>query len=853
MKPMLRMKNAFWKQIIRSTLFIPLVIFGTVLTNSCKDDFYYDDGEPEWLGASIYDHLQSLKTYTTYIQLIDDVGYTEVLSKTGSKTLFVADDEAFNRFYQRNAWGVTGYNQLSLAQKKTILNFSMINNAYILEVLANYNAFGGLILDGAMRRATAISVLDTIPFENGNNLPSGQYWDKFRGTGMHLLKDNTSWPLVHFLESHMANVGITDDDFKIITGIERSKGDAYIFNRKVIERDITCKNGYVHVLDDVLIPPVNMAEHIRTDESTTEFSALLERFTAPHFDADETQNYKILHPDFTDSIYTKKYFASYGTIENFIYPDGTEIKDELLLPFDPGWNSYVRLGNGNAIQPDMAAMLVPTDDAMTQYFEFGSGKILKDRYGSWENVPDDIISLFLKRHMRESFVESVPSQFNKLNDSENSPIIISPSEVVESYIGINGVVYHTSEVYPPDDYVSVYGPVLFSDKTLVYNWAIRENDFRLYLNSLVSLYSFFVPTDDFFDGYIDPIAYAKDVPGALKYWYNEEDKAVNATVYNYNKSTGEIGDSINVIENAAFLRNRLLDLLDAHIVVGDVESGNQYYFTKSGNALKVNGVGSGLKIQGGGNIEIGNTVNVTDVFNQSNGNTYFIDKPIQSPLKSTYSVLSETPEFSLFFELLSGFPSSSSSVVFVKKTNYYGIDFNIKFFNTFNYTLYVPTNEAMQTALDDRIIHTWDEINALEDPALKAQYIKELERFLRYHFQDNSVFIGGDILSVEYQTATIKLDEKPTQFRTYKDKYYKVGIENNGTDILLSTENYGTAQVVKDNGLYNILVRDYVFSNNPLSYEEIDGTGSGDAFANSRITTSSTAVIHQIDKVLKFE
>jgi uncharacterized surface protein with fasciclin (FAS1) repeats len=456
--------------------------------------------------------------------------------------------------------------------------------------------------------------------------------------------------------------------------------------------------------------------------------------------------------------------------------------------------------------------------------------------------------------MRESFIETVPSRFDKLNDSENSKILISTGDISDAYVGLNGIVYQTEDVYPPDDYESVYGPVLFSERAKIFNWVVRRKDYRLYLNSLISRYSFFVPSDDFFTNYIDPIAYAKDVKAVLKYWYNTEESTVNATVYAYNPDTGEIGDSIAVIDNYSYLTNRLLDLLDSHIIVGDVESGSPYHFTKNGNILKVEGSGIDLKVQGGNDIVRGITINVVDngLFEQQNGKTYFIDKPIQTPLRSVYKVLSETPEFSKFFGLLNEFAGTTSEI-FVKKINYYGIDFNIKFFNTFNYTVYVPTNEAIQAAIDEGLISDWDQINAITDETEKEAEIKKLERFLRYHFQDNSLIIGGESVNALYQTATIKTDELETQFGTYKDKYYRLQVNSDGDNIELSTENYGSANVIKDNDLYNIMTRDYVFSDNPQAYSEIDGSGVGKPFESSSITTASTAVIHQIDSVLRFE
>jgi hypothetical protein len=852
------MKKRFWKQYVRHLLLATTLLTASLWIVSCKDDYFYDEEEPGWLGASVYDYLKDNGNFSYYVRLIDDVGYTEVLAKTGSKTVFVADDAAFERFFQNNPWGVTGYNQLSLSQKKLILNFGMIDNAYLIETLANYYD-GSLVTGAAVRRATAISVLDSISYENGPKLPETSYWQKYNGKGIYLLKDDSSWPMVHFLQKPLTKAGISDTDFELITGVSRSGKDAHIFNIKIVERDITCKNGYVHVLENVLVPPTNMAEHLREYPKTQIFSGLMERFSAPFYDSEQTINYKKLNPGFNDSLFTKDYFAVLG---GAIYdPNLKVLSADMLLPYNPGWNSYryQRSGVASTLQSDMAAIFAPTDEAMEAYFNEGAGIILKERFGSWENVPNDIVMLLLKRHMRESFIESVPSRFPKLNDSENSRIPIAVEDVESCYVGVNGVVYHTKEVYPPDDYVSVYGPVLFSEQAQVFKWAVLQNDFRLYLNSLVSRYSFFVPTDEFFTNYLEPVSYGKDKPGMLKFWMNKVTGNVNATVYAYNPVTNVVGDSVAVITNTNFLSNRLLDLLDAHIVVGDVETGDRYYFTKGGNAVKVQGNLESLKVQGAHDIKLGTNIDVVRLYPQFNGNTYFINKPIQTSMQSVYKVLSTTPEFSEFFGLLSGFPSSSSSVIFMKTTNYYGIDFNIKFFNTFNYTVYVPTNEVLQAAIEQGIIPSWDSrpgilgINDMPAGPAKDEAIKKLERFLRYHFQDRSVFISGKSVDEVYQTATIKNDDVETQFRTYKNKYYKLGITGDGNGLDLSTEIYGAAKVKTDNGLYNIMTRDYVFSANPTSFKEIDDSGTGTPFTSSEIRTSSTAVIHQIDNILRFE
>ncbi len=96
---------------------LKVAFFGALLCYSCENtfkDIYGDvkeDQAPSWLGGSIYSELQSGDhldgTFSTYLRLIDDLGYAEILDKTGSKTIFPSNDEAFARFFAKNNWGVS--------------------------------------------------------------------------------------------------------------------------------------------------------------------------------------------------------------------------------------------------------------------------------------------------------------------------------------------------------------------------------------------------------------------------------------------------------------------------------------------------------------------------------------------------------------------------------------------------------------------------------------------------------------------------------------------------------------------------------------------------------------------------
>ena len=149
---------------IRHGAFGPMIAIGLMLGTatlfqSCEDDLL--TGQPSWLGNSIYDELDSDGNYKTVLRLIDDLGFHDKMSRTGSVTIFVADDAAFDQWFQTNKLGVRSYEQLSTAQKKQLLNKSMINNAYLIELMSNVSA-DPPEAGKAMRRPNSSSVFDSI-------------------------------------------------------------------------------------------------------------------------------------------------------------------------------------------------------------------------------------------------------------------------------------------------------------------------------------------------------------------------------------------------------------------------------------------------------------------------------------------------------------------------------------------------------------------------------------------------------------------------------------------------------------------------------------------------------------------
>lgn len=893
--------------------------------SACTDDYDLDDegNYPSWLGGSIYEALKNPEnlqnseglvlqgTFNNYLRLIDDLGYAETLAKTGSKTVFPANDEAFSRFYANNLWGVSKYEDLTVAMKKQLLYASMLDNALLVEMLSNISDGATAVLSGqSMKHTTGANVIDTITFlRNKAAMPvNNPYWEKYYDNGIHIVMDATRPMMVHFTEEQMTGNNIEtrgeNSDFEVITGTPYNveEKSAYIFRNKIIAADVTCKNGYIHQMQDVLVPPGNLAEVIRTNGESNFFSRMLDRFSAPYYDATTTKNYN----DFAqanglaliDSIFQKRYLSSRSQ-GGKLTVDPNNNSTQFVLPFDPGWNNYNSGAMGENSSKDIAAMFVPTDKAMSEFFlPGGGGEFLINAFGkkpnTAENLAENIDSIPLQNIqqivgnlMKSSFVGTVPSKFNRVLDEASDPMGLSldvlnktDEGTYDVKIANNGVAYMLNTVFAPPSLIAVSAPVTLNSNMRIMNVAVNDGpesfkplslnlNYYAYLLAMSANYAFFIPTDDAFERfYVDPTSLNDDQPRALKFYYQNKSPYVYCSAWKYDKTTGTVGtepsDSIGRVSADQF-RTQLIDILNYHTIVlgeGEKLGTNKYYKTKHGGTIVFDGntARSGAQIDGPLTAP-----QIMQVYNQKNGIAYAIDHVIQAPQKSVLSVLDGDPRFTEFMNLCTDFDMDAlmefasdklmevNSVTRKKRMEAYhtfaaknGLTDNVNYFNTYNYTVFAPDNEAMQKAYD-RGLPKWsdikaifdqyseqldreksggqisEEVQAARDKALAM--VEEINSFIRYHFQDNSVYADNVVDDGIYATAcsdTLGIREK----LTISGGSGKITVtDKRGQQVVIDAAN--TSKMV------NQMTRDYVVN----------------ARAHT-ISTSSFAVVHQISTPL---
>ena len=515
---------------------------------SCKKEYLVPEGElPTWLGESIYKELQQPMqlegTFNTYCKLIDDLDYKDVLSKTGSKTIFPANDEAFARFFAggNNKFGVSSYDELTHSQKAELLFSTMIDNAILVGTLSNkQNSTGNLLQGQLIKHATNMRTSYAVTPLAVQDMPANnKYFSRFGKEGRNSILavfDNTVAPMVHLTGEYMLNNNMTvtgdDNDFKILTGSDYEDGTAYVFDRKIIKADVVCQNGYIHQLDEVLVNPGNMAEVLRSGDDTHYISRMLDYYSFPQPDMPLTTQYNEAAGTSQDTVFAIRYLSKNSQRAELSQPvRGMTVSDKQLLDFDPGWNSYnpTKKGGSTDDEAEIAAILAPDDHAIEDYFLNEGAYILKNlgapnlaitaanlntHLDSVYNSDPSVFASILNNVMKSYLTKTVPSTFSTVQNDAFEFLDVTKEDILRKSdgkydvtIANNGVIYKMNKLFGPKLYNSVLGPAsvykdmrtmgeMLNDHQTTAGIASKLGaDMYYYLLSMKARYGLFVPTD----------------------------------------------------------------------------------------------------------------------------------------------------------------------------------------------------------------------------------------------------------------------------------------------------------------------------------------------------------------------
>ena len=592
------------------------------------------------------------------------------------------------------------------------------------------------------------------------------------------------------------------------------------------------------------------------------------------------------------------------------------------MAIDPGQNN---LGTSSSMDEDMAAMFVPNDEALYEYFANpdSAGHFLLARFApsvevngiesllsALDSVPQKNIAPFLKNLMKSSFAKTVLSKFDKITDDANELMNIRGEHVDECVIANNGVIYILNSVFGPGAYQAVSAPTLVFDNMGVMRNVISQLRYDYYLLAMDANYTFIIPDDNYFV-YFDPLTKTSSKPKVYSFHYNTKKPKANgalkfwADVYKFNPETYEVVDTLTEEEYnvsgtqfgdvSSFAANRMTDLLEYFIIVHDDENGiytgNKYFQTKGYATIKVDATDpENIKLYGGEQLERGTSIAISSINKQKNGTTYCTvpgeldaeglhtaipTPPTRSVFENMQLQSEEFERFNKFFHLCYPGEDYASKTdagllkkVFEIKNNNalldsalrYSIFYTntedtkaytkntIPFFNIFHYTVYAPSNEAIEYVYGLGL-PTWEQVQAVADAGNNkkaASMLRSILSFAKYHFQDNSVYVdNAPIKAIDPTTGMTVYTKKFTTavINEKTNRFYELELSSEGNTVAVK-DNLGNVRKVLVDGVenkdWNIMCRDNVYTS----------SGTGPSADLKNYSSSSYTVLQPIDGAL---
>ncbi|MEO7983311.1 MAG: fasciclin domain-containing protein [Bacteroidota bacterium] len=667
-----------------------LFLFTGILLFSCKkkiDDYYKP---PENQEPPVYQQLQSKGNFTQFLLLIDKAGYKQTLSTAGYWTIFAPTDSAIQKDIEFAAYlqgkGFSGISAVDSVTAQSIVQYSLVFNAYKKDRLDDYQSSLGWINNSAFKRRTAYYTgfyNDTTAAgqpvkavaSNRNNQSIAT-----AGTPYYVSTDNNNKYVPLFTSDYFSTNGLSTSDYTAFYPNTPFSG-FNVSNAKVTQQDIDAENGVIHIVDHVITPLASLDQYLRTKPEYSEFRNLLERYMVLFIqNADATHRYQVLTGK-SDNVLVKTYASS--------------------LAFSPNNENYYKLQDNDG-QRDGWSMVVPRNDSLLKYIN----TVLLENYPSVSSLPLNIISDFLNSHMWQTTLW--PSKFGgTLNSLVESPHISYPTNITEKKMLSNGVLYGSNKVNEPNVFSSVYGKAYLNPKFTLMT-RLLDNELKPILTNINAKYTIFMMPDA--------------VLRAQGFDYNS---ATNLFTFNGNGNDSNRLNLLRILNSGVVeTPNGELDLLGTPGFVG-----TGIFTTFGGEAIKY----KGNQIISAGTSDRNLTVTIDSVKTAKNGRVIYLNNLLYFSYGQVGSHLQALgtaagSDYSLYWNYL------KNSTVYESVTS----TLPLMAAGTF-YTIFAPNNAAINQAITAGLLP-----GTVATPLFNPTTVADktlVANFMLYHIIDKAIII----------------------------------------------------------------------------------------------------------------
>ena len=423
--------------------------------------------------------------------------------------------------------------------------------------------------------------------------------------------------------------------------------------------------------------------------------------------------------------------------------------------------------------------------------------------------------------------------------------------------------------------------------------AIDCLDYDKYINQDFMPVIAMLSTDEGMAWFIDPVSYGQTTSHLWEFKLDPT-KSMNQRVYadvfkcefDVSSGTWTKGEIVTTIKNQNIkdlnrpIRNRIEYIIDNSIIMEKYQPEKKYYKTRGNNFVRIEQEGGNYKVYGSWQHNL-NAPSICDSpVEMENGLYLPLTNPVMQTNMNVAKTLASHPEFSEFFEIVKACGAVSGNN---EKDNWTAVAsgeglgnlFNIKYYgdvgaedkpngsatlkatyllNNYHYTIYVPTNTAMQEAYA-KGLPTISDLLAAEKydyeqwknygiESNKASYIREVMlNFVKYHIQDYSIFIDNGFDSGRYATAKHQFIKSPTSDKYIVGKPYRLNVNVSASGLEVTDNMGNTRKVLTNGGLHNIPANEFWVRGNLTP---------GSMPYNFQLDNSSFVVIHAIDGPLMY-
>lgn len=426
----------------------------------------YED--PPWLGGSSIETLEGRTlegkgSYTIFLKLMDKAGQTFTIDKTLS-TLFVADDDAFNAYFQ--SAGIESVESLTAEEASQLFTLHYLPNPrskfqltyeYIWSELQGPNGEYASLFFRKPTNSTSIPYKEVVPDFYQDASMRGKELTMF--TGIKLV------PLFSkdYFEDFFGAADGSDYTF-MYPGSKWSELGLNWANAAVIESEVRTSNGFIYMIDQVVPPQKNIEEYVRLHKDKFGvYYDVLQRFA--NYSTTKIVNKEIL------------YGKSYDLVSNIAEEQGAFVGNEVRMK-------------------DMFTAFIPNNQVMQDYLN----RTVLQTYASIDSVPKVTLFYILQTQLSRSLglISKISqSYFNSFGD----PVVITREDIASAKMCSNGVIYEMNKVLEPNVFTCVPGKLFFDAHYSTFLYALNQSGMIAALSNPSSDVTLFAPNNDQMEAY----------------------------------------------------------------------------------------------------------------------------------------------------------------------------------------------------------------------------------------------------------------------------------------------------------------------------------------------------------------